>query len=244
MNEPHARQMDPGKILDADRFMDYEQSVKRSPLIEALVSLIDRPGLRICDVGGASGVFLQEIARQSSHPIEGTILEVNEDYRSKVVNPSLSFLLASIVDNDLPDASFDVVTFRHILHHLVGNSVAESLALQEKALSEMLRLTRPGGYVLFQEQIHFVRPFSRAVFHLSKLANRFKIRWRYFETGTVVISFLTPDELSALVKRHCDAGQGTVERVEITRRSVQWRWRLTLLMSRVGDALFLLRKAP
>ncbi|MCB1033259.1 MAG: class I SAM-dependent methyltransferase [Acidobacteria bacterium] len=195
-------------------------------------------------MGGASGVFLNQVRQTSGHPFEGTILEVNDAYRTKMVHPSLRFLEASILDNDLPDGSFDIVTFRHILHHLVGGSVQDCLALQRKAISELLRLTRPGGYVLFQEQIHFVKPFSRAVFHLSKLANRYKIRWRYFETGTVVISFLTPGELSTLVDEQCGTHGATLEKREFTRRQVQWRWRLTLLMNKVGDGLFLLKKSP
>lgn len=242
MSHTAGRQLDPGEILDADRFMDYERGVKRSRLVAALLGVLDRPGMELCDVGGATGVFLNEILAKSPHPIRGTILEVNEKYRSHVVRPEFEFLCTSIVDNQVPDDTFDAVTFRHVLHHLVADSVPETLALQENALSELLRITRPGGYVIFEEQVHWVQPFSRAVYHLSKLANRYRIRWRFFETGTVVISFLTPAELAAMVARHRDAGRLTVCYEQCTRRRVRWRWRLTVLMSRVGDALYVLRK--
>ena len=49
------------------------------------------------------------------------------------------------------------------------------------------------------EQVNRVKTFSRLVYHLSSLANRRRLRWRFFEAGTVVVSFnetYFPPELS------------------------------------------------
>ena len=238
-------QLDPSSVLDAERFLDYERSVVRTPLFERTLAALDRPGLEVCDVGGASGVFLTALEKESPHPFHGTVLEVDPAYRDRQINPRMGFLEASILDNDLPDASFDLMTFRHILHHLVGDSVAACRALQRKAVSELLRLTRPGGQVIFQEQTNEVRRFSSAVYHLSRFANRYRLRWRYFETGTVVISFLTSAELAALVRGLQDQrGDFQIEAESYAPRRVDLRWKLTLLMSRLGDAVYVLRKDP
>ncbi|NOX59387.1 MAG: class I SAM-dependent methyltransferase, partial [Planctomycetes bacterium] len=191
-----AVQLDPRATLDPDRFMDYERSVLRSRLVDSLHAVIDRPGLHVCDVGGATGVLLQKLREHSQHPFEATVFEVNEAYADRMAHPSIAFRQGSIVDNDLPAGSFDVVTCRHIIHHLVADSVAETLTLQRKAIAELLRITKPGGYLIFEEQVNLVKSFSRTVYHLSKLANRLRFNWKYFETGGVVISFLTPGEIS------------------------------------------------
>jgi len=238
-----AAQLDPRQVLDPARFRDYEASVRRSRLVDALCERIDRPGLRVCDVGGATGVFLSEVARRGVAPFEGTILEVSPQYRADVVNPALRFVHASVLDSGLPDASFDRIVFRHVLHHLVADSVAESLALQWRALGEMLRLLAPGGLLIFEEEVNRVRTFSRAVYHLSRFASRHSLRLRYFETGRVVVSFMTPAEIEGGLRAlHPMYPHAVLERDERSRRMCL-RWKLTLLMADVANAFYVVRRA-
>jgi 2-polyprenyl-3-methyl-5-hydroxy-6-metoxy-1,4-benzoquinol methylase len=237
-----AVQLDPLETLDPDRFMDYERSVLRSRLVESILSVIDRPNMSICDVGGATGVLLKKLREHSSHPIDATVLEINDAYADRMAHPSIHFRHGSIIENDLPSGSFDIVTCRHIIHHLVADSIPATLALQRKAIAELIRITKPSGYLIFEEQVNLVKPFSRAVYHLSKLANRAKFNWRYFEAGHVVISFLTPNEISEMINRHAANGTISVETQSLTRRKVELRWKLTLLMSRGGDMLYVINK--
>ncbi len=237
-----AVQLDPTETLDPDRFMDYERSVLRSRLVESILSVIDRPNMRVCDVGGATGVLLQKLREHSAYPIDATVFEVNDAYAGRMAHPSIRFEHGSIIDNDLPSGSFDVVTCRHIIHHLVADTIRDTLLLQKKAIAELIRITRPGGYLIFEEQVNLVKPFSRAVYHLSKLANRAKFNWKYFEAGNVVISFLTPAEISAMVGVHAANGTIAVEQENLSRRAVELRWKLTLLMSRGGDMLYVISK--
>ena len=62
MPAPQPQQLDPAKILDADRFAEYEEQLGRSWMLERILARIDRPGLAVCDVGGARGRFLDALA--------------------------------------------------------------------------------------------------------------------------------------------------------------------------------------
>ena len=69
-----AEQLDTQSSLDAQRFSEYERLFDRAWMLEQCSARISRPGLRVCDVGGATGVFLDSLARRASHPFEGTVL--------------------------------------------------------------------------------------------------------------------------------------------------------------------------
>lgn len=236
-------QLDTARILDADRFAEYEEQLSRSWMIDRIVERIDQPGLRVCDVGGARGRFLAALAARSPHPIEGTILEVDERHREHAATTGFEFVHGSVVDNDIPDGSFDFVTFQHVLHHMVSDSQAHTRALQEQSLAAMLRITRPGGYLVFEEQVNRVAPFARLVYWMSRTANRSRLRWRYFDVGGVVVSYLTPGELGGWVERAQERGELAVEAEEFTPWEMPWRWRLTLLMAWTGAAGWVLRRA-
>ncbi len=235
-------QLDTARILDADRFAEYEQQLSRSWMLDRIAERIDRPGLEVCDVGGARGRFLEALANRSPHPIRGTILEVDERHRQHKVRPDFAFVHGSVVDNDIPDASFDFVTFQHVLHHMVSDTQAHTRALQERSLTEMLRITRPGGYLVFEEQANRVAPFARLVYWMSRTANRSRLRWRYFDVGGVVVSYLTPGEIRACLETARDRGEISIEAEEFTPWQMPWRWRLTLLMAWTGAAGWVLRR--
>ena len=239
-----AAQLDPERVLDPGRFLDYERSVRRSRLVDELAARIDRPGLRVCDVGGASGVFLHELRAHAPYDFAGTILELSDAYREQVVDPELHFVRASVLDSQLPDASFDCIVFRHVLHHLVGETVAETLSLQRHALGEMLRLLAPGGVLLFEEEVNRVRSFSRAVYYLSRFASRRRLRWRYFEAGRVVVSFMMPAEIEDALGQVAQAQPLRVEARDYRARDMGLRWKLTLLMADVGNVFYAIRKLP
>ena len=237
-------QLDTERVLDAERFGEYERGFDRSWMLERCVPRIDRPGLRICDVGGATGVFLAKLAERSPHPFEGTVFEVDAAHRARLARDALRFVNGSILESDLPDGAFDIVTFAHVLHHLVADSAKARRALQERALAEMLRITKPGGYLIFEEQVNRIGPFARVVYELSRLANRTGLRSKFFDAGTVVVRFMTPGEIEGEIATHVRDGRARVEESALTPWDMPGRWKLTLLMSRVGCAGFVVRRLP
>ena len=237
-----AEQLDTQSSLDAQRFSEYERLFDRAWMLEQCSARISRPGLRVCDVGGATGVFLDSLARRASHPFEGTVFEVDARHREHLVRSDLHFLNGSILDNDVPDASYDIVAFAHVLHHLVADSAAASYGLQQHALGELLRITRPGGYLIFEEQVNQVQPFARFVYELSRWANRLGVSSSFFEAGTVVVRFMTPAEIEASLAAQAAAGRARIETRHFTPWNMPLRWKLTVLMARVGAAGFVVER--
>jgi 2-polyprenyl-3-methyl-5-hydroxy-6-metoxy-1,4-benzoquinol methylase len=237
-----AEQLDAQSSLDAKRFSEYERLFDRAWMLEQCSARIARPGLRVCDVGGATGVFLDSLAQRAAHLFEGTIFEVDARHREHVVSSDLRFLNGSILDNDVPDASYDIVTFAHVLHHLGTDSAAGSHALQQRALGELLRITRPGGYLIFEEQVNRVKPFARIVYELSRWANALGLQWSFFEAGTVVVRFMTPAEIETCLADQAASGRARIETRHFTPWQMPWRWKLTLLMARVGASGYVVER--
>jgi SAM-dependent methyltransferase len=76
-----------------------------------------------------------------------TIIESSESMMSKQLGSIVPrYLKASMQgDIDLPDNSMDLITCFSVLHHIPNVSFV---------LSELLRVLRPGGYMLIREPVH------------------------------------------------------------------------------------------
>jgi len=229
------RQMPAAKVLTPERFMDYEQGVRGSRLVDLAVARIVRDGMEVCDIGGASGIFLGELLQRSRHPFNATLLEVVDEYRLCLADARINYRLASVLDNDIPDGSFDMITFRHIVHHLVAENIAATLDNQRRVFEQVFRMVRPGGYIIFQEQVHGVRLFARLVYRLSLLANKLKIKSRFFDAGKVVVAFPTAPEIRAFLDANRAKYAFAIEEYFNEPRDMPLRWKLTLLMKNTGD---------
>ena len=234
-------QMPVNKVLTPDRFMDYEQELKGSRLVDLALARIVRDGMAVCDIGGASGVFLGELLNRSKYRFDATLLEVVDAYRLRLVDERIHYRLASVLDNDIPDGSFDMITFRHIVHHLVAANIAETLANQRRVFEQIFRMVRPGGYLIFQEQVHYVRLFARMVYRMSLLANKMKIRNSFFDAGTVVVAFPTTQEIELFLDANKSKYAFDIEEYFNEPRDMPLRWKLTLLMKSVGDVTYVIK---
>lgn len=102
------------------------------------------------------------------HPFKDTPLEIHTKHH---VQDQISYEKQDITNIDLPDNSLDVVMFKSVIGTLSDK------ALQQKALDELYRVLKPGGYLLFAENMEAtsLHRFARKKF-LS-----WGERWRYFK---------------------------------------------------------------
>lgn len=227
-------------ILDPFRFMKHE-GWDNSLLIPTILSLINENGLKICDIGGASGRLLNELLLKSNHKLFAHILDIDNFYRNKV-NKNIKFINASILNCSIEDNFFDIVVFRHFLHHLVSNNIKNTLRIQKHALNEIFRITKNEGYVIFIEQVNEVPLFSRIVYHLSKITNKFKINLKSFDAGKVIVYFLSQKAIRKMLlelKKNYN--------LEIKKEQfIHWynhplKWKLTILMSKIGSVFYIIK---
>lgn len=235
-------QLDPKEIFTPEKFVHDEQDILGSERVHFALDLIKQDGLKILDIGGASGVFLKELDDKSGHKSELFNLEFDEYHRGRQINKNIHFVKGSIINCGLEDDFFDIVTVRHILHHLIGNNLKETISNQEKALEEMFRITKKGGYILLEEEVNNIALFSRIVYFLSRFANKYKIKSKTFDAGTVIVSFMTPREITRLVERNKHKYGLETVRKDYVPWKLSLRWKLTLLMCSVGHVFWVLKK--
>ena len=137
-------------------------------------------------------------------PIDSLALynfEIDNFYKSQQINSDITFIQGLVIDSglELEDGMFDVVTFGDVLHHLIGRNLHETAENQQKAISEIFRITKNGGYVVFNEEVNNVKIFSVIIYYISRFANRFKIRVPFFDAGKVVVLFPTQMEITNMI---------------------------------------------
>lgn len=118
----------------------------------AVRSAVDpRPGQRILDLAAGTGASSVSLARTGADVVAGDFSPgmIAEGRRRHGGIPNLTFVEADATDLPFADDEFDVVTISFGLRNVVD---------VDKALQEMLRVTKPGGRLLICE---FSHPRSR-----------------------------------------------------------------------------------
>jgi len=233
-------QLKPNNILEPERFLLYEGR-DNSLMVPIVIKLIHKENTKICDVGGASGKFLNEIIFNSKHKVKATIIEVEDYYKDNQVNNNIEFVNASILNNGIDDNYFDIVVFRHLLHHLVSNNLQNTIEIQKLALNEIFRITKNNGFLIFIEQVNEIEIFSRIIYFLSKVANKFNIYSKFFSMGKVVVYFLSPKKIDSILKIF----EKKYNLIYYKKKFLPWnlslRWKLTLLMSKIGSVFYIIK---
>ncbi len=148
----------------------------REPVEVAVRQLVDvvaaeanvQPGSEVCDVGaGYGGTACQLVKDYGARVTAVTISRAQYDYAvahhggataaRHAGAPNPRFVLANWLENDLPDAAFDVVTAIECASHMPD---------KERFLAEAFRVLRPGGRLVFCAWLAAEQPRPWQVDHL------------------------------------------------------------------------------
>jgi len=159
-------------------------------------------------------------------------MELVFDTYRKQVNESIFLIGGNAMDLPFKDCSFEYTVVKNLLHHLVGRTRRESKAFGKRAVEELMRVTKTGGYIIILDQYNRRRFFSAIIFYLTLFCSIFSISFESFGWGkNVIVSFLTPVETRDFLTGtgNIDIVMNVENRLELSRR-----WRYTLLMSNIG----------
>ncbi len=120
--------------------------------------------LSFLDAGCGTGWHVRAL-RDAGHEATGLDDSERQIAQARIHDPRSRFVCGSMLSLPFPDASFDVSYAVNSLHHL------PSRAAQETAFRELLRVTKPGGFVAVHE-MNTRNPFIR--FYLSWIFPRLK----------------------------------------------------------------------
>jgi SAM-dependent methyltransferase len=153
------------KSLEDIRFRTFPEGHEQYSKIVAdrtLATLSGRSGTLIFVGSGDMPSTHVQLASQYERVICLDISQLALDIAKSKLGDAGEFLLQSIVDSDLPDGTADSIFSAHVVYHIDRDQ-------QEKAIRQMLRLTKPGGRIV----VIYANP--RSVFTLpGELIRRLK----------------------------------------------------------------------
>ena len=114
---------------------------------DAMQILVDLAEVRsndnVLDVACGPGMVACEFARHAGHvtgiDITPAMIEQAKKRQQELNLDNLAWAVGNAVPLSYPDSAFSLVITRYSFHHLLS---------PEKALSEMIRVCKPGGHVL------------------------------------------------------------------------------------------------
>jgi ubiquinone/menaquinone biosynthesis C-methylase UbiE len=112
---------------------------------QQLLDRIDiQPAWRYLDVGCGVGTAACEVAKKYGLDVTGIDVDPGqiEAARARVAHPHLRFMVMDATKLQFHDSEFDIVATSMVTHHVSG---------WEQALSEMIRVLRPGGYMIYSD---------------------------------------------------------------------------------------------
>lgn len=141
------------KPIQTDRYLNPPANTP-FPLEYSFHLLGDATDLRVLDLGCGSGETLIPLIRRGANVIG---IDISPDLiaiaRRRLCEEKLEaeVRVGSAYDTELQDSSVDVIFCMSLIHHLELPRVR----------NEMLRILRPGGFIVLKEPVRFSRTYDR-----------------------------------------------------------------------------------
>ncbi len=164
---------DPGFVRDV---LQWDVAGWRFALDVWREVVADPAGAEVLDIGARDGglslYFAAKGCRVVCSDYRGPSERARELHRRYGVQDRVYYRAVDAVAIDFPDGSFDIVCFKSVLGSVAGG---DGLGRQQQAVAEMYRVLRPGGRLLFAENLRASR--------LHQMFRRCFVawgqRWRY-----------------------------------------------------------------
>jgi len=242
--------------------MNSTREIKCS--IESLISTIS--GGNILDVATGSGGFITFLIDNLESYTEITGIDCSEraiEAARKAHNqPKIQFLLMDGTHLDFPDSHFDIVCMANSLHHMADLPTV---------LSEMLRVCKPGGYIIISEMYrdgqsetqlthvylhHWWAAIDTAdgITHnptftrqqIMDVANNLSLQQlNYYDDQDLEPNPKDPEmirELDGIIDRYIQRSQGLIGGAELCRQGEDLRQRLHEVGFQGASSLFMIGK--
>jgi len=114
--------------------------------LQLLGRIRTQSGWRYLDVGCGVGFAASEIAGATHLDVTGVDVDPDQVAAAKerAARQNLRFRVMDATALDFPDGAFDVVATSMTTHHIPE---------WERALAEMIRVLRPGGYLIYSDHV-------------------------------------------------------------------------------------------
>lgn len=158
------------------------------------------------DIGCGSGNILEYIKKELLLDVSG--MDFAENYVAQArARVGCEILKGSILDTGFIDSiqkEYDFVLLGAILHHLVGNTRAQSMDLARLAIGNALKLLKKGGYLIVIENAYSPLFPMDVLFHVKRFMSRlsdsrisFLNGWN--NIGAPVVSFYSNDQIREMM---------------------------------------------
>jgi len=114
------------------------------PVIKFLDKEISGENLSYIEIGSGLGRFVDVVSSLNKFNI--SCLEINADLAKKTNDRGFKTLNANLIDNNLPSNEFDIVHCSHVIEHISYPHIL-------KALDELIRITKVGGYIIIRSPL-------------------------------------------------------------------------------------------
>ncbi len=220
---------------------DEEVSSPVLPFFEKNLKKIGNGPIHICEFGGGGGDLLRAIRKLTKKKLILTNAELVTAFKKNQALKEIRFFTRSLLDSKFADDSFDIVIVRNVIHHLIGSSLAQTRINQQHALEELVRVTKPGGYILIDEQVNNSQVACTLYYVFSRLATRLGLSVeRYQITPNTIVGYLTRKELQQLALKALPLKYRVADSYK--RWIPEWHWKLTGLMNDTGTAFIAMKK--